>query len=68
MKKPILGLTPRHLWLYGRVQECVTALQRLEIEDDFEAYRKKAHKFAQELIYATTEWETYYRHAEENNE
>ena len=59
--KPPLGLTPRHLWLYDRVQDCIAALSRLEREENYNEYRIRAHEFAQELLYCTTEWESYYK-------
>lgn len=60
-EKPPLGLTPRHLWLRNRTIECVRALGRLESVDDWEAYRKCAMQLAEELTYATTEWDKYYK-------
>jgi hypothetical protein len=59
--KPPLGLIPRHFWLRDRTIECVRALDQLESLDDWEMYRKHASQLAEELTYAVTEWEKYYK-------
>lgn len=60
MAKPILGLTPRQFWLHDRVRDCIEALQRQDLEEDYDNYRIKAKELAEELLYAVTEWERYY--------
>lgn len=59
-KKPPLGLTPRDFWLHDRVRDCIAALARLDLEEDYDKYRKAAHELGKELVYTTVEWEKYY--------
>lgn len=59
-KKPPLGLYPRHFWLHDRVRDCIDALHRLDLDEDYDKYREKAKELAEELLYAVTEWEKYY--------
>lgn len=53
-------LTPRHEWLKNRVIEVVAALNHLQTESDWDDYILMAIKLADELTYATGEWEKYY--------
>ena len=59
-KKPPLGLTPRCFWLHDRVRDCIDALHRQDLSEDYDEYRKRVKELAEELLYAVTEWEKYY--------
>lgn len=64
-KKPPLGISPRHFWLHDRTRECIEALYNLDFQEDYDKYREKAKELAVELLYATTEWEKYYKEVNE---
>lgn len=59
--KPPLGIIPRHFWFKNRIKECIEALKRLEKNNDWELYLKQSLRLANEIKYAATEWEKYYR-------
>lgn len=63
--KPPLGLCPRHIWLHDRTRDCIDALYRLDLDENYDRYREKAKELATELHYAVTEWEKYYNEADD---
>jgi hypothetical protein len=65
MNKPPLGIQPRHFWLRMRIVECTESLKRLEVMEDWFAFKKLAKTYAEEILYAVTEWEKYYEEKKE---
>ena len=59
-KKQSFGLLPRHLWLKERIKDCISALQSIEKNEDWDFYLTKSLEFANEIKYACEEWEKYY--------
>jgi len=57
-------LIPRQVWLINRVQQCVNELEEFKDNFTWEEYMQKSKKIAQELLYACTEWEKYYKDSE----
>jgi hypothetical protein len=64
IKQPPLGLLPRHFWLIQRTDECVKAIERFHEQSNWEQYIIKTKELAEELLYACTEWEKYYKNPE----
>lgn len=56
-----LCLTPRQIWLKRRVEEILSYLAKLKEINDWIEFKKQARELACELLYATNEWEKYYR-------
>lgn len=54
-------MTPRQEWFKKRVDECLDSIAELKKIDSWALYKKEAHELACELLYATTEWDKYYR-------
>ena len=61
MSKPPLGLMPRHLWLMERTRSCIEVIERFHDDLNWEQYMIKTKELAEELLYACTEWEKYYK-------
>jgi hypothetical protein len=59
-QKPRLEITPRHIWLKQRIDECIEGIKRAQEIEDWEDYKKRLLKLTDELSYATTEWSKYY--------
>lgn len=57
-------MTPRQTWFINRINECIQELNILA-GSDWIAYKEKAHEIACELLYATTEWDKYYRNLDD---
>jgi hypothetical protein len=53
-------MIPRQQWFINRIQEAINTLQTLNTSD-WPTYKDAAHEIACELLYATTEWDKYYR-------
>ncbi len=54
-------MTPRQEWFKKRIQECLAELARLNGLSDWIEFKNRSHELACELLYATTEWDKYYR-------
>lgn len=54
-------MTSRQAWFKSRISECLKHLEFVNTIDDWEQYKDSAHILACELLYATTEWDKYYR-------
>jgi len=54
-------LTSREIWLKQRVVNLLYDLSKLEELRDWIEFKNQAHELAVELLYATTEWDKYYR-------
>ena len=54
-------MTPRQVWFKNRIDECIAELIKLNELQDWIKFKVKAHELACELLYATTEWDKYYR-------
>ncbi len=55
-------MTPRQTWFINRIIECIQELNILAGNDyNWIEYKEKAHEIACELLYATTEWDKYYK-------
>jgi len=59
-EKQSSDLLPRHLWLKERIKDCISALQSIEKNEDWNFYLKKSLEFANEIKYACEEWGKYY--------
>lgn len=57
-------MTPRQEWFKNRIDELLLELQRLNRINDRIEFKNQAHLLACELLYATTEWDKYYRNIE----
>jgi hypothetical protein len=60
-----MGLTLRQEWFKNRIKEIINELNYLENEMSWIRYKEKSHELACELLYATTEWDKYYRNINE---
>lgn len=56
----------RQQWFLNRIAECIDNLNELKEIKDWIEFKNQAHELAEELLYATTEWDKYYRKV--NNE
>lgn len=61
-------MTPRHLWFKQRIDECLNHLTKLNETSDWIEFKDKAYELACELIYATTEWNRYYKDCQDDCE
>jgi len=55
-----LEAPPRQLWLKNRIRDCISSLQAIEQNKDWNLYLEKALNLANEIKYAATEWEKCY--------
>lgn len=53
-------MIPREEWLKKRINECIESLKELNRLEDRGQFNKAALELANELLYATTEWDKYY--------
>lgn len=56
-----MALTPRQEWFKKRVDDCLAELQILNNSQDWNTYRREAFDLAHEIMYATSEWNKYYK-------
>lgn len=54
-------MTPRQLWFKRRIDECIDNLSKVNEINNWIEFKNQAHVLACELLYATTEWDKYYR-------
>jgi hypothetical protein len=54
-------MTSRQIWFKNRINECIEELSRLNKIEDWIEFKNQSHDLACELLYATTEWDKYYR-------
>lgn len=54
-------MTPRQIWFKKRIEEAITNLAEVNKIDDWDEFKIQSHHLACELLYATTEWDKYYR-------
>lgn len=54
-------MTPRQEWFKKRIDECLSNLAKVNELQDWIEFKNQAHELACELLYATTEWDKYYR-------
>lgn len=54
-------MTPRQEWFKNRIDECLKELARINELKDWIEFKNQAHELGCELLYATTEWDKYYR-------
>lgn len=57
-------LNPRQIWLINRAIECIAAIEPYREQLVWEKYMENLKFLAEELLYATTEWEKYYKESE----
>ena len=57
-------MTSRQKWFINRINECIQQLNSVEV-NDWVDYKEKAHEIAVELLYATTEWDKYYKNLDD---
>lgn len=58
-------LTPRQLWLINRIQDCMDAIEPFKDQMTWEEYMYHCKELAEEMLYACTEWEKYYKENKE---
>lgn len=61
MESDLAKLTSREEWLKQRTIDLIDNLYKLITKDDWRNFRYMAKEFAEELHYATTEWDKYYQ-------
>lgn len=68
----MINLTPRQVWFQNRINECIEELKQLNGAQDWISFKindyELACELACELIYATTEWDKYYKDINEEME
>lgn len=67
-KNQSLIFQPREIWLRNRVMGCLEALRHFQYDENWERFREYSKRFAEELLYAVTEWEKYYQKKDKSNE
>jgi hypothetical protein len=56
-----MSITPRQAWFRKRIDEAIEEIIHISRIEDWDEYKDKAHEVALEILYATTEWDKYYR-------
>lgn len=51
----------RQAWFKKRIEECLENIAELNKFQNWNEFREQAHELACELLYATSEWDKYYR-------
>jgi len=56
----IVALIPRKVWLKNRICECLDIMSEARKIEDWESFKISAMELAEEILYATTEWDKFY--------
>jgi len=51
----------RQEWFKNRIEDCLNELSRVNEIKDWIEFKRQAYELACELLYATTEWDKYYK-------
>lgn len=54
-------MIPRQVWFKSRIDECLAHITKANELQDWIEFKNQVHELACELLYATTEWDKYYR-------
>lgn len=60
MKININELSPRHIWLQNRIDECLDEIHKARQSKNIKEYQKKLKELVIELQYVSNEWINYY--------
>lgn len=55
-------MTPREIWFKNRIDECLLELEKVNKLQDWNEFKNQAHTVASEILYATSEWDNYYKY------